>query len=411
MFDVEKLRGEFPALHQSVHGKPLVYLDNAATTQKPLAVLDAMRRFYEKDNANVHRGIHTLAERATAAYEEARLKVARFLGTPCNAQVIWTRGTTESINLVAYAWARPRLKEGDEILLTEMEHHSNLVPWQMVAEDTGARLKFIPIREDFTLDLDRLDELITPRTRLVGVTHMSNVLGTINPVKEIAAAAHAVGARVLVDGAQSVPHMPVDACSLDCDFLAFSGHKMLGPTGIGVLYAKLDALEEMRPFHGGGEMIDQVSLTHSTYKPVPYKLEAGTPPIAEAIGLGAAVDYLADLGMENVQAHEQAVTARALEVLQEIEGVRIHGPLTNRGGTISFSLEGVHPHDLATIVDSEGVAVRAGHHCAQPLMRWLGVPATTRASFYLYNTLEEAKALGRTVRKAREIFSGVGPRG
>jgi cysteine desulfurase/selenocysteine lyase len=407
-FDVNKIRKDFPILHQTVHGKPLVYLDNAATTQKPRQVIKAVSHYYENDNANVHRGIHALAERATGAFEAARAKVAHMVGTACTNQLVWTRGTTEGINLVAYAWARPNLKPGDEILLTVMEHHSNLVPWQMAAQDTGAKLRFIPIREDYTLDLSKLDELLSNRTKLVALTHMSNVLGTINPVKEIAAAAHRVGARVLVDAAQSVPHMAVDACELDADFLVFSGHKMMGPTGIGVLFGKLDVLEAMRPFHGGGEMIIEVGLERSTYKPAPYKLEAGTPPIAQAIGLGAAVEYLTGLGLDNVRAHEQEITAYAIDVLDRLGDVTVFGPRENRGSAVSFAVEGVHPHDLATIVDTEGVAIRAGHHCAQPLMKWLDVPATARASFYVYNTKEEVDALAAAIEKAKRIFGKAG---
>ncbi len=406
MFDVAKLRADFPALAQRVHGKPLVYLDSAATSQKPRPVIDALRKFYEEDNSNVHRGIHTLAERATAAFEEARAKVARMIGAPAPENVVWTRGATEAVNLVAYAWARRTLGAGDEILLTPMEHHSNLVPWQMAAADTGARLRFIPMRDDFTLDVDRLDELVTPRTRMVAFTHVSNVLGTINPAARIVAAARAVGARVLVDAAQSVPHMPVDVKEFDPDFMVFSGHKMLGPTGIGVLYGRMDALEAMAPFHGGGEMILEVQLERSTFQDVPYKFEAGTPPIAQAVGLGAAVDYLQAVGMENVHAHESALAAYAIETLEKVDGLTVYGPRTNRGGEVSFSLKGIHPHDLATIVDTEGVAIRAGHHCAQPLMRRLGVGSTARASFYLYNTRDEIDALVRAIEKARSIFGG-----
>ena len=407
-FDVNKIRKDFPILHQTVHGKPLVYLDNAASTQKPRQVIKAISHYYENDNSNVHRGIHTLAERATEVFEGARAKVAHLVGTACTSQLVWTRGTTEGINLVAYAWARPTLKPGDEILLTVMEHHSNLVPWQMVAQDTGAVLRFIPLREDYTLDLSKLDELLTRKTKLVALSHMSNVLGTINPVKEITAAAHRVGARVLVDAAQSVPQMPVDACELDVDFLLFSGHKMIGPTGIGVLFGKLEALEAMRPFHGGGEMITEVDLERSTYKPAPFKLEAGTPPIAQAIGMGAAVDYLTGIGLDAIRAHDEEITAYALDALDRVGDVTIFGPRTNRGSAVSFAVEGVHPHDLATIVDTEGVAIRAGHHCAQPLMKWLDVPATARASFYLYNTKEEVDVLAEAIEKAKRIFGRTG---
>jgi cysteine desulfurase/selenocysteine lyase len=404
MYDVNTIRADFPALHQSVHGKPLVYLDNAATSQKPRQVLDRVRAYYEHDNANVHRGVYALAERATQAFEDARATVAAFIGSSSPEQLIWTRGTTESINLVAYAWARRTLKPGDEILLTVMEHHSNLVPWQMAAEDTGAVLRFLPLTQDYTLDLSKLDELLTRRTKLVAFNQMSNALGTINPVRRLVEAAHAVGAKVLVDGAQSAPHMPVNVAALDVDFYAFSGHKMLAPTGIGALYAKAELLDAITPFHGGGEMILEVRLERSTYKDAPHKFEAGTPNIAGAVGMAAAVDYLTALGMENVRRHEQEITSYALEALSAVPGLRIYGPRTERGGAISFGLGDIHPHDLATIVDNEGVAVRAGHHCAQPLMRVLGVPATTRASFYLYNTNEEVDALVRALEKARQMF-------
>ncbi len=408
MYDVEKIRADFPILHQTVHGKPLVYLDSAATTQKPRAVIEAMTRYYERDNANVHRGIHALAERATEAYEAARARVAAFIGADAAEEVVLTRGATEAVNLLAYAWVRREFKEGDEIVLTPMEHHANLVPWQMAAQDTGARLRFIPVREDFTLDLAKLDEVLGPRTRLVAVTGMSNVLGTVNPVRQIADAAHAVGARILVDAAQAVPHLGVDVAELDCDYLVFSGHKMLGPTGIGALWGRRELLDAMAPFHGGGEMILEVELTRSTYKAAPHRFEAGTPPIAEAVGLRAAVDYLDGLGMAEVRAHEAEITAYALQMLNGLGGVTVFGPPTGRGGVVSFAVEGIHPHDLATILDREGVAVRAGHHCAQPLMRWLGVPATARASFYLYNTRAEVDALARALEKAKGIFGEAG---
>ena len=407
MFDVETIRSDFPILKQRVRGKPLVYLDSAASSQKPVQVLDAERRYYEEKHSNVHRGVHTLAERATEAFEEARVKVARFVGAEPD-ETIWTRGTTEGINLVAYSWGRRHLKPEDEILLTVMEHHSNLVPWQLAAEETGARLRFVPMREDYTLDLDALERLLTRRTRLVALTHVSNVLGTVNPIREIADRAHSVGARVLVDAAQSVPHRRVDVRSLDCDFLVFSGHKMLGPTGIGVLYGKPEVLEAMPPFHGGGEMILEVQLESSSYKAPPHRFEAGTPPIAGAVGLGAAVDYLTALGADAVREHEESLTRYALEALEGMGGIRVFGPRENRAGVISFAVLGVHAHDLATVLDTEGVAVRAGHHCAQPLMRLLGVPATARASFYVYNTRAEADALARAVEKAKGIFGKSG---
>ena len=408
MINVREIRGDFPILKQKIRGKPLVYLDSAATSQKPTHVLEAMRSFYEESNSNVHRGVHLLAEKATNAYEGARKKVASFIHAPAPETLIWTRGTTEAINLVAYSWARRNLRPGDEILVSLMEHHSNLVSWQLAAQDTGAILKFIPIRDDYTLDMERFQELLNTKTRLVAVAHMSNVLGTINPIREIVDAAHTVGAKVMVDGAQSVAHMPVNVEDLSCDFFAFSGHKMLGPTGIGALYGRPELLDSMSPFFGGGEMITEVSLERSKYKPPPYKFEAGTPPIAEAIGLGAAVDYLENLGMEAVREHEDSVTRYALSALRAVEGLRIFGPGENRGGAISFALEGVHAHDLATILDTDGVAVRAGHHCAQPLMNWLGVPATTRSSAYVYNDNDDIDAMVRSLEKARGIF-GVAP--
>ena len=402
--DAACLKRDFPILDQAVRGRALVYLDSAATSQKPRSVLEAMERFYVRDNSNVHRGVHALAERATRAFEDSRNKVAAFLGAPDPATVLWTRGTTEAVNLVAYSWARRNLRPGDEILLTLMEHHSNLVPWQLAAQDTGARLRFAPLLQDFTLDLARYREMLSKKTKLVAFTHVSNVLGTVNPAKEMIADARRVGARVLVDAAQSVPHMPVNVTDLDCDFLAFSGHKMLGPTGIGVLYGKRELLESMSPFHGGGEMILEVTAERSTYKPIPHKFEAGTPAIAEAIGMGAAVDYLRGLGMDEVRAHEKDIAGYAVLALESAGGVRVHGPRENRGGAVSFEVNGLHPHDLATILDSEGIAIRAGHHCAQPLMNWLGVPATARASFYLYNTRDEVDALVRGVEKAKRIF-------
>jgi cysteine desulfurase/selenocysteine lyase len=402
--DTERIRADFPILRQRIRGKPLVYLDSAATSQKPQAVIDAVVRFYVEQNSNVHRGVHALAERATSAYEKARDRVSAFIGSPGPECTIWTRGTTEGINLVAYSWARKNLRPGDEILISLMEHHSNLVPWQLAAAETGAVLKFIPVTDDYTLDMDAFHRELSRKTRLVAVTHMSNVLGTINPVREICAAAHRVEAKVMVDGAQAVAHFPVDVSRIDCDFYAFSGHKMMGPTGIGVLYGKKDLLDSMPPFHGGGEMITEVKLERSKYKPVPYKFEAGTPPIAEAVGLGAAVDYLSALGMDAVRAHEETLAGYALSALAEVDGLRVFGPATNRGGVISFQLDGLHAHDLATILDSEGIAVRAGHHCAQPLMERLGVPATTRASLYVYNRRDEVDALIRALEKAKGVF-------
>ena len=402
--DPVRLKKDFPILDQQVRGRPLVYLDSAATSQKPLSVIQAIERFYTHDNANVHRAVHALAERATAAFEGARERLAHFIGAPEASSVIWTRGTTEAINLVAYAWARRVLKPGDEILLTEMEHHSNLVPWQMAAQDTGARLRFVPLRDDFTLDRARYHELLGERTKLVAMTWVSNVLGTINPVKEMIREAHTAGARVLLDAAQAVPHLPVNVRELDCDFLAFSGHKMLGPTGIGVLYGRAEILEGMAPFHGGGEMILEVSQERSTYKASPHRFEAGTPPIAQAVGLAAAVDYLERLGMNEVFNHEYELATYARKVLEGLGGVRVQAPSEIRGGATSFMVEGMHPHDLATILDREGIAIRAGHHCAQPLMRRLGVPATARASFHVYNSKEDVDALAAGIETARRIL-------
>lgn len=403
--DVEAIRRDFPILHQEVHGRPLVYLDNAASSQKPRAVIEALDEYYRRYNANVHRGIHTLSERAGQAYEKARRKVARFINARSVKEVIWTRNTTESINLVAYSWGRANIGAGDEILLTEMEHHSNLIPWQILAEEKNAELNFICVTDDGLLDLEGLDQLLTERTKLVSLAHMSNVLGTINSVAEIARRAHAVGAKVLLDAAQSVPHLPVDVRALDCDFMAFSGHKMCGPTGIGVLYGKRELLEEMPPFLGGGDMIKEVSLESSTWNDLPWKFEAGTPSIAEAIGMGVAVDYLDGVGMSAIHRHEQEVARYALEALSSVGGLTLYGPPAEmRGGVTTFNVPGVHPHDLATILDSEGVAIRAGHHCAQPLMRRYGVPATARASFYLYNTQAEVDVLIRGLEKAKAIF-------
>ena len=408
MFDVDTIRKDFPILGREIHGKKLVYLDNAATSQKPQSVIDAITRYYEEYNSNVHRGIHTLSEEATDGFEQARLKVARFIKAPSTRGVIFVRNTTEAINLVAQAWARKRLKPGDEILLSRMEHHSNLIPWQMVASETGAKLRFIHLNVNGTMNLSNIDELINDRTRLVAVSHMSNVLGTINPVRQLADLAHARGALMLADGAQSVPHMPVDVNELGCDFLAFSGHKMLGPTGTGVLWGRESVLEEMDPFMGGGSMILEVSCETATWNEIPQKFEAGTPDVAGAIGLGAAIDYLQQLGMENVRRHEVEVTTYALDRLSSVEDLMIFGPMDPevRGGVISFNLLDVHPHDLGTILDQEGVAIRAGHHCCQPLMKWLDVSATARASFYVYNRPDEVDALVSALNKAREMLGG-----
>ncbi len=404
--DVETIRKDFPILAREIGGKPIVYLDSAATSQKPLQVLDEERSFYESHNANVHRGVYALAEEATALYESARGKLARFLGAPQPETIVFTRGTTESVNLVAHGWGRRSLREGDEILLTEMEHHSNIIPWQLCARATGAVLRYIPMDGEGRLDLSGLGSLLTERTKMVAITGMSNVLGTRPPLRRLADAAHAVGALILVDGAQLVPHTPVSVTELDADFLTFSGHKMLGPTASGGLYARRELLEEMDPFMGGGEMIREVYPDSATWNEVPYKFEAGTMNIAQEVGLGAAVDYLEALGMAAVAEHEEAITRYAIDSLRDA-GATIFGPTDteDRGGAVSFAYAGVHPHDLATILDREGVSVRAGHHCAQLLMRKLNVPATTRASFYIYNTEEEVDALVAALSKAEDIFA------
>ncbi len=405
----ERVREEFPLLGRRMHGRPLVYLDSAATSQKPRVVLDALRRYYEETNANVHRGIYAIAEEATRQFEEARAKVAGFVGAARPEEIVFTRGTTEAINLVAGTWGRAHVGAGDEILLTEMEHHSNIVPWQLLAAEKGARLRFLSFDAQGRLAVDELDALLSERTKLVAVTHQSNVFGTINPVAEIARRAHAAGALVLVDGAQSVPHMPVNVRDLECDFLTFSAHKMCGPTGIGALWARYDLLAEMPPYHGGGEMIMLVGLETSTYKDPPHKFEAGTPDISGAIVWGTALDYLQGLGMGAIRQHERQLTAYALGQLREVAGVRTFGPenVAQRGGAIAFDVDGTHPHDVAQILDQEGIAVRAGHHCAQPLHRRLGVAASTRASLYLYNTPQDIDALVRGLETVRRLF---GPR-
>jgi cysteine desulfurase/selenocysteine lyase len=399
-------RGDFPALAQEVNGHPLTYLDSAATAQKPQAVIDAVAGFYRRDNANVHRGIHELSNRATEAYEGARARVAAYLGIADPAELIWTSGTTQALNLVASSWGGANLRPGDEVLLTVMEHHSNLVPWQLLAQRTGAVLRFLDVDEQQRLDLAGLGEMITPRTRLVSVCHVSNALGTINPVRELAARAHEVGAVMVVDGAQSAPHLPVDLSELGCDFFAFSGHKMCGPTGVGGLWGRRELLENMPPIQGGGDMIDRVELERSTYAPLPHRFEAGTPNIAGVVGLGAAVDYLDRVGREEMLAHERELLAYALERLRAIPELRVFGPrdIEERSGVISFTLADIHPHDLATILDSEGVAIRAGHHCTQPLMRRLGVSATARASFHLYNNTADVDRLVDALQRARRIF-------
>ncbi len=404
--DVMRVRQDFPVLAREVRpGVPLVYLDSTATSQKPRQVIEAMDRFYRLSNANIHRGVHTLAEEATALYEEARAKIARFINAPSPRQLIYTRNTTEAINLVAYAWGRAFLRPGDRLLLTEMEHHSNLVPWYILAQERGVEIDFVPLTEDGRLDLEAYRRLLERGPKLVAFTHMSNVLGTINPAKEMIALAHQAGAITLLDGAQSVPHFPVDVQNLDVDFLAFSGHKMCGPTGIGILYGKMHLLEAMPPFLGGGDMIRAVHLGSFVPNDVPYKFEAGTPAIAEAIGLGAAVDYLQSVGMSAIAAHEHALTAYALERLEEIPGLHLLGPAAEaKGGVASFTFDGVHPHDVAQVLDRYGIAVRAGHHCAQPLHERFGVPATTRASFYLYTTKEEIDKLVEGLYQVKKLF-------
>jgi cysteine desulfurase / selenocysteine lyase len=404
--DIIQLRSDFPILRREVRpGVPLVYLDSTATTQKPLAVLQAMDEFYRRSNANIHRGVHTLAEEATALYEQAREKVARFINAPAAEQIIFTRNATESINLVAYTWARANLKSGDLVILTEMEHHSNLIPWQMLAAERGVALEFVPVTGDGLLDLDIYRSLLARIPKLVAFSGMSNVLGTINPVAEMVRMAHEAGAVTLVDGAQSVPHLPVDVQALGVDFLAFSAHKMLGPTGIGALYGKADLLEAMPPFLGGGIMIKTVHLRSFTPNDVPHKFEAGTPAIAEAVGFGAAVEYLTKVGMEAVAAHEQEIVSYALERLEEIPDVKVLGPSADKkGGVAAFTLKGVHPHDVAQILDTYGIAVRAGHHCAQPLHEKFGVPATSRASFYLYSLKEEVDKLVDGIYQVKKVF-------
>lgn len=404
---IDALRREFPILDRKVHGdKPLIYLDNAATAQKPKAVLEVLNRFYTESNANVHRGIHCLAEEATEAYEASRKTVASWLGAPSEKAIVFTRGTTEAINLVAHGWGNKFLKPGDRILVTEMEHHSNLIPWQMLARRTGAVLDWIPVTGDGVLDLSRLDEQLAS-TRMVSLTHMSNVLGTVNPVRDVVARAHAHGALVLVDAAQSAPHSLVDLNELDCDFLAFSGHKLMGPTGVGVLYGRPELLEAMDPFLGGGEMISKVTWQDATWADIPYKFEAGTPPIAEVIGLGAAVRFLQSLDWKVFHAYSDALTRYAIAQLESIDGLVVHGKAPDRGGAISFSIRDLHPHDLAHFLDQDGLAIRAGHMCAQPLIHQLGHSALTRASLYLYNLPEEVDALVRGILRVKEFFHRV----
>ena len=407
MLNPETIRTDFPILHTEAHpGVPIIYLDSAASSQKPTAVIEAMNQYYRTQNANVHRGIHALSEAATNAYEAARDKLVAFVNAPSREAVIFTRNATEAVNLVAYSWARANLRPGDEILSTVMEHHANIVPWQIAAEMTGATVRFLPITADGRLDLATLPDYLTEKTKLFAFTASSNVLGTINPVPELVQRAHAVGALALVDAAQAVPHAAVDFQAWDCDFMVFSGHKMAGPTGIGALVAKPSILEQMPPFMGGGDMIRRVTLEKSTWNELPYKFEAGTPAIAEGIGLGAAVDYLTRLGMDNVHAHEQAITRYALEALSEVQGLQVLGPkeAAERGGLVTFTLAGAHPHDIAQILDEQGIAIRAGHHCAMPLHHHLGLNATARASFYVHTTTAEVDALVRGLHHVRQIL-------
>ena len=401
----DRFRADFPILSVTVRGgRPLVYLDNAATSQKPRQVIEALSRFYAGENANIHRGLHYLSERATAAYDAARDKVASFLGASSSSEIVFTRGTTEAINLVAQSWARSNLRSGDEVLITAMEHHANLVPWQVVCEQTGARLRAAPITDRGELDLDAFDQLLTDRTRLVAVGHVSNALGTVNPVRELAARARSHGALVLVDGAQSAPHLPVNVAELGCDFFACSGHKMLGPTGIGVLYGRRALLDTMPPWQTGGDMIERVTLERSTWALPPARFEAGTPAIAEAVGLAAAIDYLQAVGLDAIGAWEHELLARATDRVGAIPGVRLVGTARDKAAVLSFVLDGVHPHDVGTVLDDEGIAVRAGHHCAQPLMERLRLPATVRASFAFYNTMDEIDLLVRGVERAAKVF-------
>jgi cysteine desulfurase / selenocysteine lyase len=397
-------RHHFPVLRQWVNGKPLVYLDNAATSQKPQVVIDAMMRYYESENSNIHRGVHYLSERATEAYEGVRQKVARFVNAPNPAEIIFVRGTTEAVNLVSYSYGRKSIGPGDEVVISAMEHHSNIVPWQMVCEEKGARLRVIPMDDRGVLQLDEYENLLNERTKIVAVVHVSNALGTINPVKEMIATAHRRGIPVLVDGAQAVPHMKVDVQELDCDFYAFSAHKMFGPTGVGVLYGKTHHLAAMPPYQGGGDMIKSVTFEKTIYNDLPYKFEAGTPNIGGGIGLGAAVDYLVELDMDAVAAHERDLLLYATAAVQQIPGVHIIGTAPAKAGVLSFVIDGIHPHDIGSILDDEGIAIRTGHHCAQPVMKRFGVPATARASFAFYNTKEEIDALVRGIDRVKEVL-------
>ncbi|KAB2332883.1 cysteine desulfurase [Bacillus mesophilum] len=407
--NIMDIRQMFPILHQEVNGSPLVYLDSAATSQKPIQVIEAIDSYYRQYNSNVHRGVHTLGTKATDGYEGAREKVRKFINAKSTEEVIFTRGTTTSLNTVAASYARANLQEGDEIVISYMEHHSNIIPWQQVAKATGAILKYLPLQEDGTISLEDVKNTVTDQTKIVSIMHVSNVLGVINPIKEIAQIAHQHGAVMVVDGAQSAPHMKVDVQDLDCDFFAMSGHKMCGPTGIGILYGKKKLLEDMEPIEFGGEMIDFVGLQESTWKELPWKFEGGTPIIAGAIGLGAAIDFLEEIGRDNIEAHEHKLAAYAMEQMSAIEGMTIFGPkdASKKAGVVTFNIDEVHPHDVATVLDADGIAVRAGHHCAQPLMKWLKVSSTARASFYLYNSEEDIDRLVQGLVKTKEYFSDV----
>ena len=404
--DAEAIRKDFPVLHQQVNGHPLVYLDNGATSQHPISVIDEVKRFYEEDNSNVHRSVHTLGQRATVLFEGAREKVASLLGAPSEKGVVFTKSATEGLNMIAYAWGLHHLAAGDEVLISEMEHHSNIVPWQLICKMTGAVIRPIPVTEEGTLDLDEYRRLLSNKTKVVAVGHVSNVLGTINPIAEMAARAHEAGAVLVCDGAQAAPHMAVDVQALGCDFYVATGHKMCAPTGIGFVWGRESILDAMEPFHGGGDMILDVWIDHSTYNDIPYKFEAGTPPIAQAIGLGAAIDYLNTIGWDEIRRHEVEITAYAIEQLSKIPDVVIYGPhdAENKAGLVSFNIGDIHPHDAGTILDGEGVAIRAGHHCAKPLMRRLGVGATNRASFYIYNTNSDVDALVGALNSCIRMF-------
>ena len=404
-FDVEKTREDFPVLKQKIHGKPLVYFDSAATAQKPFAVIDAIRKFHEVDCANIHRGVHELSQRSTAAYEETRAKTKRFLNAHNKSELVFVRGATEGINLVASTWGRQNVKSGDEIIVSALEHHSNIVPWQMLCEEKGARLRVIPMNDRGELILEQYELLLGPRTRMVAIAHVSNALGTINPVRQMIEMAHRAGSLVLIDGAQAAPHMPVDVQALDADFYTFSGHKVFGPTGIGVLYGKMKLLNAMPPYQGGGDMIRSVSFEKTTYNDVPYKFEAGTPNIAGGIGLGAALDYVSHLGLDQIAAYEHELLVYGTEALEQIPGLRMIGTAREKAAVLSFVIEGIHPHDIGTVLDRMGIAVRTGHHCAQPVMDWFHIPATTRASLAFYNTRAEIDALVEGLHKVKEVFS------